>query len=284
MSNFTRGQIIAAVGFVIILISIPLSLFLMKQSQVFKSQAAGKKNTTGTVNSKTVTKAKEVPSGSPLSDLEKLLEGSGAALLTPTGTPNLSFGPTLNLKIALEGRPEGKQTAKVFIGLASGAATTKPTYVLTFTIDFPNTGIFNGLSLAGLNPGSTYTAYIKGPGQIDTSSTFVMSPTESSLNNNLPVSLTSGDLNEDNTINSADYAIAKNLYGKTPSSTSWNERADFNSDGIINNIDLSYVTKNMGKTGASGIWYSSTSTASATPSARLNTQSPPTGGYWMQIP
>lgn len=279
IANLNKAQLLALIGFIAILVSIPLSLYLVKRTQTLSSKASEKKITTST----TVTKSKEVPGSSPSNELKKLL---GDATASPSGTPaptpvNLAFGPTLTLKVSLEGRPKDKQASKVFIGLALGAVTSKPSYVLSFTVDFPDTGVFNGLSLAGLNPGSTYTAYIKGPGQIDSAASFVMSPTESTLNNNQAVVLLSGDLNEDNTINTTDYSLIKGLYGSSKGTASWNERADFNQDGMVNNFDLVFVNKNMGKTGASGVWYSPAPSASS--SASLNS-TPATGGYWLQVP
>lgn len=289
MSNLSKTQIFALIGFIIILVSIPLAFSLLKNTQIFKSKAT-ELESKSTATSTSSTKPKEVPGSSPLTELQKLLEASQAASKpepTPTTPVNIAFGPTLNIKIDIEGRPAGKYGAKVFIGIAAGTLTTKPAYVLTFTVDFPEDGIFRGLSLAGLNPGSTYTAYIKGPGQIDAASTFAMSPTESSLNNNQSITLITGELNEDNTINTADYTIAKNLYGINSSSRIWNERADFNRDGVINNLDLGYITKNFGKTGASGTWYSPVPQASSSGSLQNGIGGPEStksGGFWLWVP
>lgn len=293
-------QILIIAGFLLALISIPLSFTLIKNTQIFQSQANLEKKSTSLnqqvtkVATKSATASQEVPADSPMSDLKKLLEGAPGTSTTgtsgkpdsPTPTPevNLAFGPTLNFKVTLEGRAAGKNAAKIFIGIASGGATTKPTYILTFTVDVPDSGSFSGLSLAGLNPGSSYTAYVKGPAQIDSASTFSMGPTESSLNNGQAITLLSGDLNEDNTINSADYTIAKSLYGSTSASSNWNSRADFNLDKLINNLDLAYVIKNFGKTGSSSIWYSSTPTATSSGTPAASSSGSPAGGYWLWIP
>lgn len=284
--NLSFKEKLAFVGFFLILVSIPISFVLIKNTQIFKS-SANEPNSLSTISQSVTSSAlnptptpKEIPSTSPLTELNKLLQISPTpATSTPTPTPevNLAFGPILNIKIEPEGRPAGKYATKAFVGLANGSAQTSPTYILTFTIDFPDSGIFKGLSLAGLNPGSTYTAYIKGAAQIDTASTFTMGPTETNLNNNQAIILTTGDLNEDNTINSADYTIAKSLYGTTKNSPNWNERADFNLDGIINNLDIAYIIKNFGKTGASSTWQS-------TPPQATSSGTPAQGGYWLWIP
>lgn len=267
MPQLTKKQIIALAGFFIILIAIPISFYLVKQTQIFRSKASSTKSDTGPVTKTPST------TGSSISDLLNATQGSPESTSSASSAPaeNLAFGPTLNLTISIEGRPNNKQADKVFVGLALGATQTNPSYILTFSIDVPDSGIFKGLSLAGLNPGSNYTAYVKGASTIDSASTFTMTPTESNLNDNNPLTLLSGDLNEDNTINSADYSICKGLYGTTPKSANWNIRADFNRDSIINNYDLVFITKNMGKTGASGPWVSTPkiSSGSATSSAGL---------------
>lgn len=294
MGNFTFRQILILVGFLLILAAIPLSFAMVKKTQIFKSRAqetTNSKTTQQDISKRTpVTKQPwEVPSSSPLDDLQKMLEASSSGgterTSTPTPTPSLgvTVGPTLNLNINLEGRSQDNNEASVFVGIATGSATIKPTYTLSWNVDFPASGTFSDLSLAGLDPGSTYTVYLKGPGQIDAASTFVMSPTISSINNDQPLTLLSGDLNEDNTINSADYTIVKNLYNSTQDDTNWNERADFNGDGAINNFDMAYVVKNFGKTGASGIWYSSPPAASSSASLVGGVGGPP-GGFWLWIP
>ncbi len=210
---------------------------------------------------------------------------------TPTPTtsvPQISFGPSLSLLINIEGRPTNKNAAKVFVGLASGAISQSPTYIISYSVDFPDTGIFNNLSLAGLTQGSTYTAYLKGPAQITSAATFVMGPDKVSLNNSQSLTLITGDLNDDNVINTADYAIIKNLYNTTTKSSNWNERADFNLDGVINNLDVGYVIKNYGKTGLSGTWYSTPPSATQSGSLQPNMGAPEQDssrcGYWLWIP
>ncbi len=301
MFNFNRKTLLMIGGFIIIVIAIPFAAVLVKQTQVYKSRASEIKIASSSaeiisVEEATGSGALEVPNTSPLDELSKLIQASpsasppapdGPATAGPTPTPyvNLGFGPTLDVSINSQGRPAEKQAARAFVGLSSNTPIKNPTYLLTFTIDFPEDGLFRGISLAGLNPGSTYSVYIKGPGQIDSASSFVMSPTESKVGSDQPISLLSGDLNDDNIINSADYTIAKNLYGTTPTSRTWNKNADFNRDDVINTYDLGYITSNLGKTGASGTWISTPATASpsATPSSSGGSTSP-SGGYWLFVP
>lgn len=303
MDRWSKGQIAAFIGFIIVIFSIPLGFYLVRQRQDLNSNAAAPK----VVKPTPVTKPKEVPATSPLDELDKLSSSAAASLtaaLTPTPSPtpaigvsNVNFGPTLDFKITTEGRPEGKQASKVFVGIAPGATVSaQPKFLLSFTVDVPDSGLFSGLSLAGLDQSSIYTAYIKGPGQIDNAATFSISPATTNLNGGQPLTLLSGDLNEDNTINSADYAIAKSQMGKTSADKDFNSRADFNGDGVINNLDVAFVIKNFGKTGISGTWYSPIppASSSATPAASASgsptdniipdTASSSAGGYWLWVP
>ena len=159
---------------------------------------------------------------------------------------------------------------KLFVGIADNTTATLK-YLLSFTVDMPASGAFKGISLAGLEVGSSYKAILKGPAQLATSSAFVMGPSATELNGGNPIFLLSGDLNEDNVINTADYSIVKSAIGSKPEAANWNDNVYFNKDGVINAIDLGIVIKNFGKTGASGVWVS---TPPATSSGSLS----PIGG------
>lgn len=257
-------------SFIFLILSIPVGAYLASQRQIIKSSAYDR----------TVTNP--LPTLSPLTDLTRV--STRSALLEeptpePTPTSAVSFGPTLSLKLILEGRPEGKQAAKVFVGIAEGSPTSNPKYLLSFTIDLPDSGLFSGLSLAGLTAGNTYTAYIKGPAQIATASAFLMLPSETKLSSGNAITLLTGDLNDDNVINSADLALANAVYGTTPGSPNWNPNVDFNLDGVINTRDLSYIFKNFTKTGESGVWQSTP----ATKSGGLTPQGS-NSGYWLWVP
>lgn len=294
-------QVALIVVFLIILSSIPLSLYLVKQSQTLRSRAFEPTLPPRASSASASAGLKLTPTGasanSSLSQLQKLLQNQSSlptetspsaspnqieALLTLTPSPQVSFGPNLSLTVSLEGRPSQNQSAKVFVGIAAGTPMPKPAYLLSFTVDIGPSGEYDGLSLAGLTVGSNYTAYIKGPAQIATASAFTLGPSINNLNNHQALILTSGDLNDDNTINSADYTIAKASFGTTSSSANWNSLADFNLDGIINNLDLGIINKNMGKSGLSGTWYSP---PPSTTSAVL--KSSPLGGssgHWLWVP
>lgn len=256
--------------YVFLLLSIPVGAYLASQNQ--NPNASAQK-----ISDRTTITTFEP---SPQSKVQSLLND-----LTPSPSPITetipdSFGPIMDFILYLEGRPVNKQSAKVFVGIAEGAIVDKPNYLLQFTIDLPDDGKYPNLSLAGLTSGNTYSAYLKGPGQIATSSAFIMSTFTTHLNNGQPLKGLSGDLNDDNTINDADLSLMKSILGTTSASTSFNSSADFNKDGVINSLDLSLVTKNMDKTGDSGVWQSQPGGGTM--------QSAPTGGgaqgYWLWVP
>lgn len=277
--------------YIFILLSIPVGAYLASQNQVFKSRASEQKNTKPRV---------QMPPKTATPSAKELLTASETAVsgeeASPSPSPTAesptiatSFGPTLSFKISLEGRPAGNQTTRLFVGIAEGSLTSNPKFLLSFTVDLPATGEYSNLSLAGLNAGTQYTALLKGSAQIATASAFTMAPTNTMLNNGESINLTSGDLNEDNVVNSADYSIAQKALGATAASANWKENVDFNKDGVINTFDLGFITKNMGQIGASGAW---TSPIPSTASASASLTSPPTGGplpdgskgYWIWVP
>lgn len=247
---------------------------------------------------KPVSSPREVPADTPLSKLVKELHASPSASpvskiidVTPTSTESatLLLGQTLGFRIIMEGRPADQNDAKVFLGLGNGQPANNPKYLLSFLINVGKNGIYTGLPLAGLDDGQTYTAYIKGPSQLATASAFTVKPTPIDLG---LLNLITGDVNEDNVIDSLDYNLVKASLGLTTASQRWNDILDFNRDGRINSLDLTVVSKNLGKIGMSGPWYSSQqqATKSATISGSLNPagspdNGPQTGkGYWMWMP
>ncbi len=240
----------------------------MSQSQTAKTNP--KQQTATLPKTTTITK----PTTSPARQLLDLSQVSG---VKQSESPEIatSFGPTLSFSSILEGRPKDNQATKMFVGIVEGILTANPKFLLSFTVDLPVSGAYSNLSLAGLNPGSTYTALLKGSAQIATSSAFTMSPTVSNINEGQPLTLLSGDLNDDNVINSADYSIAQKIVGTTSKSPNWNENIDLNKDGIINAFDLGIITKNMSQIGASGTW---TSPLPKTATASAGLSSSPVGG------
>lgn len=287
----TREKIILAVIFGLMIL-IPSGSFVL--SQALTSSPAPSSD----INSYTpISSPKAVASDSPLSKLVKELQATPSATpnslinINPTATEGatLLLGQTLGFRLIMEGRPFEKYAAKVFLGLASGEIINNPKYLLSFLINVPDSGIYTGLPLAGLDEGQTYTAYIKGPAQLATASAFIVKPTPIDLG---ILNLITGDVNEDNVIDSADYNLVKAALGQTPSSQTWNSNLDFNMDNRINTLDLTIVSKNLGKVGMSGPWYSSqkaatkSATVSGSPSVSGGPDNgPQTGkGYWMWMP
>lgn len=277
--------------FIALLLTIPIGSYLVTQRTAQKASASQ------VPSSLPITESTASAKLSPLDEIRKLTEDLKNTTSTESAVTADSFGPVLSFQLKLEGRPAGRQSSKVFVGLSDFTlnSSSAPKYLLSFTIDLPDNGTFNKLSLAGLTPGNKYSAYIKPSAQLATSSAFIMNPTTSFINNNQPLSLLTGDLNEDNVINSADYSIAKGALGSTPTSAGWNEIIDFNKDGIVNTLDLAFITKNMAKTGESGVWVSpipttSSSTGLSYPPATGGLESTPSShpsgssGYWIWVP
>ncbi len=293
MFTSLKQRIIIGV-YVFLVLSIPVGAFLASKEQNVTSKAAGIDQPTPTLSpSKTATASAKTQL------LEQSLKESTAISVTPVPTLDESlpttansFGPTMSFKASLEGRPAGNEASKLFIGIIEGDLTANPKFVLSFSIDLPANGIYSNLSLAGLTVGNKYTAILKGPAQLAAAVSFVVAPNITSLNEGTVINLTSGDLNEDNVVNSSDYSIVLKAFGATPSSSNWDDNADFNKDGLINVYDLGIVSKNIDTTGTTGAWSSPIPTpASSTASASIESNPPPMGGpatqsngYWMWIP
>lgn len=242
----SRGEKITLALIVIMIVLIPSGSFLLAQR--FNVANSNKKNVISLDDLAQITNPQEVPDTSPLTP-----DATTSPSPTPTSDSELSFGPVLKFGLKIEGRPTADQSTKAFLGIASGEPTTNPKYLLSFNVDVPADGGFKGVSLAGLDNGSTYTAYLKAPSQIATSSAFVARPTSMDLG---ILNLITGDINEDNVIDTNDYNVAKSALRSTPTSQGWNPILDFNKDNIVNNIDLSFIVKNLNRIGASGPWYS----------------------------
>lgn len=287
-------RMIILASFLVVIAIIPVAAFLLSQN--FKSSSSA--NATQTVVKKPISKTQDATkSGSILDEpgAETPIDG-GDASPSPSPSPTTTVsGPTLGFKLSAEGRSSGDQSNKVFVGIVQGSSSgATPNYLLSFTVDVPSSGDYNQISLAGLTPGTSYTAYLKGQAQIATSSAFLMLPSTSTLNNGFALKLTTGDVNDDNVINQADYDIVRAYFGTTRASNNWNPILDFNLDGIVNGFELGMISNRIGATGATtgstGPWIS---TPTSSPTSSLNTNSniggitsknPTENGYWQWIP
>lgn len=296
-------------GIVLLILLIPAGAYVL--SLRYKTQSEASEYNFPVTSPKT-----EATSSSRLQDaLDRLNQQNGSSstgstngiqTTTDTGLDDSSIsdsqlilGPTLGFSVILQGRPLDNQSTKAFLGIAAGTVTARPTYLLSFMVNIPASGSFDGISLSGLDTGQTYTAYLKGESQIATSSSFTVKATPTNL---AALNLTTGDVNEDNVIDSLDYNLVKAAVGATPSSSKWNALFDFNMDNVINSWDLNIVLANLNKTGASGAWYSYSPITTASTSGLLKTS--PIGsqsgeitpgtqtqpaftdkkGYWMWVP
>lgn len=288
---------IMVVAYVFLILSVPVGAYLASSGESKNTKTSAKEFP----KPSTITK-ESTPSAKPTSKTAKssliqeinALTGSTESatetddLTTPTIAT--SFGSTLNLTTSLEGSPENKQDSRAYVGIRSATDTTK-TDILTFTIDIPDSGVYTGLSLAGLTAGNQYLAVIKPTVQLAKAVNFTMSPSVTELNNGKAIAFLTGDINQDNVINSADYAIVRTVLGTNSKSANWNVSADFNKDGVINLLDIVIIIKNMGQIGDSGIWVSPIPTVASSSGALAPIpNTPPVGategssGYWIWIP
>lgn len=297
---FGHKEKIILIVFAVLLILTPVTVYVASLATNLRSSASTGPQTGQYVP---VSSPREVPKDDPFAELKKAINATPSATpidtaglvdVTPTSTESatLLLGQTLGFKIKVEGRPDGSQAAKVFVGIGAGEPVNNPTYLLSFLVNVANSGVYTGLPLNGLDLQQRYTAYIKGPAQLATASAFTVTPTPMDLGF---LNLITGDVNEDNVIDANDYNIVKSNLGLTSSSQNWNSNLDFNLDGRINTLDLSIVQRNLGKTGMSGPWYSSLqqATKSATVSGGPDSSNPiesqppsPQGknGYWLWMP
>lgn len=244
--------------YIFVILAIPVLAYLYSQQNI-KTDTSKNKSQAIRSNYEPITKG---PHSSTISKnfqgVPKIdVLGETTVALTPTPEPSRItplFGPTLSFKVRFEERPKDNQSGRLFIGILAGEASINPRFLLSYTIDLPASGKFEGVSLAGLDVGSNYTAVLKGPAQIATATTFILSPANTNLNSGSEVILLSGDLNEDNVIDSRDLSIIQKSLGSTEKSLNWNENADFNKDGKINAFDAGVIIKNLHKTGDSGPW------------------------------
>lgn len=61
--------------------------------------------------------------------------------------------------------------------------------------------------------------------------------------------LKNGDVNNDNTVSLADFALLRNAFGSTSSSGNWNADADLNGDGTVSLADFAIMRNNFGQVG-----------------------------------
>lgn len=259
----TYKERLILLSYMVIILSIPIGAYIFSEYKNASYQPTPPKKVL-TSEDKPITKQPE-PSP-PEKEVKGLSISTDDNEPEPRSSPAVTaiFGPTLSFKIKLEGRTEGKQDTKLFVGIMEGSISPNPSFLLSFSIDMPPTGEFSGLSLAGLQTGRSYTALFKAPSQIATSSAFIAPPIKANLNSGNPILLYSGDLNEDNIVNAQDLSIAQAAFGSKKGDKKWNESVDFNLDGVVNTLDLAIVRKNLNKEGASGVWAATTTSSPTT--------------------
>ena len=142
--NLTKQQLITFSLFALLIISLPVTLYLTRlffKAPLPQSQISRKVP---------VNPPSESFAQGPESSLEKQIKQSLSPTPTEEPTPDetanasVSFGPTLNFKVTIEGRRKGSFATQAFVGIASGSVNKRPKYLLSFTINIPKSGVFNG--------------------------------------------------------------------------------------------------------------------------------------------
>lgn len=64
-----------------------------------------------------------------------------------------------------------------------------------------------------------------------------------------PIELTNGDVNQDNTVNIADFLRFRQAFGSTPENSNWVATADLNLDGSVNILDFLTLRRSFGQSG-----------------------------------
>src|SRR5687768_1832954 len=120
------------IGFILLVFSIPAGSLLLSQRFNFTPPADKSFDRSLTNASSPLPKTLPItinPSSPPSSTNQS----------SSTLDDGLSLGPNLKLSVKLEGRTSD-QSGKFFVGIAQGAITANPTYLLTFSINVPTSG------------------------------------------------------------------------------------------------------------------------------------------------
>jgi len=133
---------------------------------------------------------------------------------------------TLSLRLA-SGGPDNEYTGM----------TTDPSGFFTATV----TGLPSGL----------YKWRVKDPKYLANGSTLSL-PGAGTTNTEMGLML-AGDCNDDNVVNSVDFAILKGTFGKSVGQPGYDDRADFTGDQVVNATDFSLLRANFGTAGAPAI-------------------------------
>jgi hypothetical protein len=167
--------------------------------------------------------------------------------VTPTYTPVPP--PALVGHVNWQGppaQPSGRQQLPITLTLKSGATE----------INYPSqttdpSGFFT-VSVSGLSSG-VYDWRVKGPRFLASSGNLTLAgapQTSAEMNDPGCACQKAGDADNNNVVNSTDFTILKNTFGKSLGDPGYDPRADFSNDNVVNSTDFSILKGNFGLGGA----------------------------------
>jgi hypothetical protein len=97
-------------------------------------------------------------------------------------------------------------------------------------------------------PDGVYNYAIKGQLNLANSGNFALSGGSADVEMGL---MRAGDANNNNLVNSVDFSILRNTFGKQLGDPGYDNRADFNRDNVVGASDFSLLRGNFGQGGGS---------------------------------
>lgn len=171
-----------------------------------------------------------------------------AATITPTITPTLTptATPFLVGHVTWQGRPsQPSPLQQLPITLTLKTGTTEVNYARQNT---DASGFFT-VPLGGLANG-TYSWRVKGPKFLANMGSVNLAGGSTSVEMGV---MRTGDTNNDNAVNVADFNILKLTFGKTVGDPGYDARADFDGNDAVTVADFNLLKNNFGMGGASPI-------------------------------
>jgi hypothetical protein len=166
---------------------------------------------------------------------------------TSTNTPTITPIPIIIGHVTWHGRPPQPNALQQFpITLTLRSAAGETDYPLQST---DASGFFTD-SLTGLANG-LYAWRVDGPKYLANSGSVTI--TGASITNVEMGLMRAGDCNDDNVVNSVDFAILRSSFGKSAGQLGYDDRADFNGDNVVNAVDAAIHKSSFGQSGAPAI-------------------------------
>jgi hypothetical protein len=182
------------------------------------------------------------------------------------GSPTATPGPAVLVgHVTWQGRPappNGLNQLPLSLTLQNGSTTA--TYANQTT---DASGVFT--VSVGTLPNGVYSWWAKGPQSLATSGTVSLAGAASSLLD-LGTQRT-GDVNADNVVDTIDFTLQRNIFGKVCGDPNYNANADLNGDCVVDTLDFTLLRGNFGASGAPPLTPGPTSTATNSPTRTATT-------------